>query len=112
MEFLWKNQIRQLQGTNDEAIQIASTNELTKETRQNHAIFAIFLQVNTAEPHSKTIHPDMKAILHEFSELLKEPTGLPPIREVDHCISLKEGIKPINVRPYRYAYYQKEEIEK
>jgi hypothetical protein len=52
----------------------------------------------------------MKKILHEFSELLKEPTGLPLV--IDHCISLKEGTEPINVRPYRYAYYQKEEIEK
>jgi hypothetical protein len=54
----------------------------------------------------------MKAILHEFSEILKEPTGLPPIRDVDHCISLNAGTEPINVQPYRYAYYQKEEIEK
>jgi hypothetical protein len=98
MEFLWKNQIRPLQGTDDEAIQIASINELTKEARQNNPIFAICLQVSAAEPHNKTIHPDMKAILHEFSELLKELTGLPPIREVDHCISLKNRTKPINVR--------------
>jgi hypothetical protein len=57
------------------------------------------------------MHPGMK-ILQEFSELLKEPLSLPPIREVDHYISLKKGTKPINVRPYHYAYYQKEEIEK
>jgi hypothetical protein len=112
MEFLWKNQIRRLQRTDDKAIQIASINELTKEARQNHDIFAICLQVSVAEPHNKTIHPDMKAILHEFSEFLKEPTGLPRIKEVDHCISIKNGTKPINIRPYRYAYYQKEEIEK
>jgi hypothetical protein len=54
----------------------------------------------------------MKAILHEFSNILKEPAGLPPTRGVDHCISLKDSTEPINVRPYRYAYYQKEEIEK
>jgi hypothetical protein len=57
------------------------------------------------------MHPGMK-ILQEFSELLKEPLSLPPIREVDHYISLKKGTKPINVRPYHYVYYQKEEIEK
>jgi hypothetical protein len=110
MEFLWKNQIRRLQGTDNEAIQIASINELTKEAHQNHAIFAICLQVSAAEPHNKTIHPDMKKILHEFSELLKELTSLPLV--IDHCISLKEGTEPIDVRPYCYAYYQKEEIEK
>jgi hypothetical protein len=43
---------------------------------------------------------------------LKGPFGLLPIREVDHCISLKEGIEPIHVWPYCYVYYQKKEIEK
>jgi hypothetical protein len=54
----------------------------------------------------------MEAILHEFADILKEPAGLPPTRGVDHCISLKDGTEPINVQPYRNAYYQKEEIEK
>ena len=50
--------------------------------------------------------------MHEFADILKEPAGRPPIRGVNHCISLKDDSKPINVRPYCYAYYQKEEIEK
>jgi hypothetical protein len=54
----------------------------------------------------------MTIILHEFSEILKEPTGLPPSRDVDHCISFNARTEPINVRLYRYAYYQKEAIEK
>jgi len=33
-------------------------------------------------------------------------------REIDHHINLKEGTEPINVRPYKYAYFQKAEIEK
>lgn len=37
---------------------------------------------------------------------------LPPGRELDHHINLKEGTEPINVWPYRYAYFQKAEIEK
>ena len=31
---------------------------------------------------------------------------------MDHHITLKERTEPINVRPYRYAYFQKDEIEK
>ena len=41
-----------------------------------------------------------------------EPSSLPPTREVDHDIALKEGIEPINVWPYIYAHYQKNEIKK
>jgi hypothetical protein len=55
---------------------------------------------------------DMKEIINNFEDIFYEPTQLPPAREVDHCIPLKEGTEPINVRPYRYAYFQKTEIEK
>jgi len=88
----------------DEGIQLASITELTKATHQHHAIFAICLQISTAESKIQPTHPDMEAVLHEFADIFKEPTGLPPARGVDHCISLKDGTKPINVRPYRYAY--------
>jgi len=51
MEFQWKNQLRQLRGMGDEGIQIASITKLTKAIHQNPAIFAICLQISTAEPH-------------------------------------------------------------
>lgn len=37
---------------------------------------------------------------------------LSPSREVDHHIHLKEDTEPVNVKPYRYAYFQKAKIEK
>lgn len=33
-------------------------------------------------------------------------------KELKHHIHLKKGTDPINMRPYRYAHHQKEEIEK
>jgi hypothetical protein len=50
---------------------------------------------------------DIQTILHDFQQVLEEPTTLPPTREFDHCITLKDGMGPINVRPYRYAHFQK-----
>jgi hypothetical protein len=41
-----------------------------------------------------------------------EPSSLPSSRQIDHNILLKEGTAPVNVRPCRYAHYQKKEIEK
>lgn len=38
--------------------------------------------------------------------------GLPPTREADHEIKLFPSIALINVRPYRYPQFQKDEIEK
>jgi hypothetical protein len=51
-------------------------------------------------------------VLQEFSDVFMEPFSLPPSRQIDHSIPLKEGTAPVNVRPYRYAHYQKKVIEK
>lgn len=51
-------------------------------------------------------------LLQEFSDVFQEPKGLPPKRPYDHAIVLKEGAHIPNIRPYRYPYYQKYEIEK
>ncbi|GKB54931.1 ty3-gypsy retrotransposon protein [Tanacetum coccineum] len=40
------------------------------------------------------------------------PTCLPPHRLIDHRIHLLPNTKPVNVRPYRYPHYQKNEMEK
>jgi hypothetical protein len=84
---------------------------IAKDLRQSSSMFAICLQ-SSASPTSQSVNPEIKQLLEEFEDLFQEPTQLPPTREVDHHIILQEGTTPINVRPYRYAYFQKAEIEK
>lgn len=43
--------------------------------------------------------------------MFADPAGLPPDRAMVHHIALKEGIDLVNVRPYRYPYVMKGEIE-
>ena len=74
-------------------------------------MFAICLQTSR-ETLPQGIHPDMQFLLQTFEDIYQEPKQLPPEREIDHRINLKEGTNPINVRPYRYAYFQKSKIEK
>jgi hypothetical protein len=50
-------------------------------------------------------------ILEEYIDVFKEPTELPPRRAHDHAIPLQQRVQPISVRPYRYHFYQKEDIE-
>ncbi|XP_035544589.1 uncharacterized protein LOC118347983 [Juglans regia] len=102
---------KKLVGIDGQNIQAASIEELTKGIRPSHALFAVCLQVAHTELQ-QNIHPSFRELLQEFSDLFIEPSSLPPTREVEHSITLKEGIEPINVRPYRYAHYQKNEIEK
>ena len=48
----------------------------------------------------------------EYDDIFQPLTSLPPTRNKDHAITLKEGTDPINVRPYRYPHSQKNEIER
>lgn len=54
----------------------------------------------------------MLHLLTKFSDVYQKPSQLPPQRDIDHHINLQEGADPVNVRPYRYAHFQKDEIEK
>jgi len=47
-----------------------------------------------------------------ISDIFSDPTSLPPQRERDHLIHLIPGANPVNVGPYRYPQFQKNEIEK
>ncbi|XP_042962448.1 uncharacterized protein LOC122296713 [Carya illinoinensis] len=54
---------------------------------------------------------EVKPVLAAHRGVLEVPIALPPPREFDHRIRLVDETKPINVPPYRYAHFQKEEIE-
>ena len=110
MEFQWANKPRLLQGSSAQILQQASLEALSKDMSHTSSIFAICLQPPAAP--QQTIQPDMQTLIEVFTTIFEEPQQLPPFREVDHCIPLKEGTEPTNVRPYRYAYFQKVEIEK
>lgn len=58
------------------------------------------------------ICPAVSELLTEFADIFEEPKSLPPFREHhNHKIPLIEGSNPVNQRPYRYALYQKNEID-
>ena len=110
MEFKWANKTRLIRGTNTPTLQQASLKAISKEMSHNIS----FLQsvYSHMRSHNNPLHSNMQVLLETFANIFEEPQQLPPDREIDHSISLKEGIEPINVCPYRYAYFQKAKIEK
>ena len=62
--------------------------------------------------HSPQPNVALQELLKKFASVFDTPKGLTPNRGHEHQILLKEGIQPIRVRPYRYPFYQKNEIEK
>lgn len=53
----------------------------------------------------------MQEILVEYQDMFKEPIELPPLRGAEHQIQLQEGAILFKMRPYRYPYMQRKEIE-
>ena len=61
----------------------------------------------------KVMEPAIQQLLTKFADIFVEPTKLPLFRvNHNHKIPLLEGENPVNQRPYRYALYQKNEIDK
>jgi len=93
-----------------------STIEEAKSICKNHGSTCkeVWVQLVIAgNPKKPTnAHPAIYQLLQEFKGVFEESTGLPPTRSHDHKINLLEGVQPTSARPYRYPYYQKEEIEK
>ncbi|KAA0050169.1 Ty3/gypsy retrotransposon protein [Cucumis melo var. makuwa] len=54
----------------------------------------------------------ISSVIKQYQDVFEWPEKLPPRREIEHQIHMKEGTDPINVRPYRYGFHQKGEMEK
>jgi hypothetical protein len=72
--------------------------------------FAIIPVGSITQPNS---HPsEIAQLLSNFSHVFNPPASLPSKRTNDHQIMLQPNVQPVSVRPYRYPYYQKTEIER
>ncbi|KAI0530593.1 hypothetical protein KFK09_000138 [Dendrobium nobile] len=54
----------------------------------------------------------VQPLIQELEEVFQPPLGMPPPRDQEHAIILREGVSPVSVRPYSYPQFQKNEIEK
>eukprot|EP00253_Pinus_taeda_P035310 PITA_35310 len=59
-----------------------------------------------------SISPYLQKVLDNHSKVFETPKSLPFIRDHDHAIHLTPKTVPPNIRPYRYPYAQKSEIER
>jgi hypothetical protein len=76
---------------------------------EHTAVMSSELQQGSQSNFSDTL---LDSLLLEYRDVFAEPKDLPPRRSHDHAIPLVEGVGPVSVRPYRYPFYQKGEIEK
>jgi hypothetical protein len=84
--------------------------KLLKKGHQGVIAQLCSLDVKTSNP---SIPQDLQGIIDKHSKVFEDiPKGLPPTRNHDHEIHLIPGSVPPNIRPYRYPYNQKSEIER
>lgn len=112
MKFNVSDKEYHLQGELQQHTTVVSCKTMTKLLRKERE--AVMIQVapvidlKTAE----IVHPQIQALIHKYAEVFEVPKSLPPSREQDHRIELLPNAAPVSVRPYKYPYFQKTEIEK
>ncbi|XP_039045952.1 uncharacterized protein LOC120185946 [Hibiscus syriacus] len=70
---------------------------------------AYFLSMEVVE---SKFPEELQTLLEAYQDVFEEPKRMPHARSHDHAVILKEGIQPVNLRPYRFPHPQKAEIEK
>jgi hypothetical protein len=92
---------------------VISSNGMTKLLKKGHqGVIAQLcsLDVQTSKP---SIPLNLQGIIDKHSKVFEDiPKGLPPTRNHDHDIHLIPGSVHPNIRPYKYPYAQKSEIER
>ncbi|XP_077232632.1 uncharacterized protein LOC143869985 [Tasmannia lanceolata] len=100
-----------IKGKGGGSVTTISNHRMEKLVQKEHEVFLVQLR-RLESFETATEAEEMEVLLLEFAELFEEPKGLPPKRSHDHRIPVLPGSSPANVRPYRYPYIQKVEIEK
>lgn len=63
------------------------------------------------QTQAQQVIPEIEKLLSQFPDIFTEPKQLPLKRIFDHQIPLEPNARPVNVRPYRFPYFQRNEIE-
>ena len=107
----WEGKEVELRGIKGKPGKIINSNIMTKLlNKEQRGVIAQLCPLE--DPTSKScISLDLQNVLDNHSKVFETPKGLPPIRDHDHPIHLIPGNVPPNIKPYRYPYAQKSEIE-
>nr|BBB05436.1 ORF220 protein [Turritis glabra] len=93
-------------------ISLNSMERVVKEGRKAYLLELTALFAGGIKTQNFPEDAQVKQLLEWHENVFEMPQGLPPKRGREHAINLKEGAEPVNIRPYRYTYTQKDEIEK
>ncbi|XP_062109866.1 uncharacterized protein LOC133821735 [Humulus lupulus] len=120
MEFTWQGTVIKLAGSKELAAHQLSFTQFHAmlqegEVKDIYRLSAVLDRTESKQPPFDALAAQFPSnaqeVLTEFEDIFQEPDQLPPHRGTDHRIFLQPGSTPVNVRPYRYPYFQKDLIE-
>ena len=85
---------------------------VTKVTKKQQGVILQLIGSETKETNDTSIPTSIQQLLHRYEEVLAKPKGLPPHRNQDHRIPLQPGFGPVEIPPYHYPYFQKNERDR
>lgn len=115
LKFIHDLKIIELKGNLDNDLHAITPAQLCRMVQTNNAsaffhICVLDPDLPTTKPET-TQYPEIANLLNRFSALFQTPTTLPHSHTTNHAIHLLPNSEPINVHPYCYPYFRKQEIE-
>lgn len=111
MKFIHDGQLIELKGTSETPLTAISPTQLHRLLQTRSASEFFHIRVCPQVAPLPTTHPTILSIINQFPTLFQPPTQLPPSRTTNHSIHLLPNSTPVNVQPYKYPHFQKQEIE-
>jgi hypothetical protein len=113
MKFSLEGKEIELRGITLKPDKVISSNDMTKLLKNGHQGIIVQLCSLDVQTYKPSIPQDLQRIIDNHSKVFEDiPKGLAPTQNHDHEIHPIPGSAPPNIRPYRYPYAQKSEIER
>jgi hypothetical protein len=92
---------------------VTSSNSMAKLLKKGNCGVIAQLCSLDVQTYISSTPMDLQMVINNHSKVFGEMSkGLPLVRDHDHAIHLQPRSVPPNIRPYRYPYAQKSEIER
>lgn len=115
LKFIHDGKIIELKGNVDDALHAITPTQLHRIVQTDSANAFFHICILDSDSPSLTLdttqYLEITKLLTHFASLFQTPSTFPSSRTTNHAIHLLPNSEPINIRPYRYPYFQKQEIE-
>ena len=111
MKFIHEGQLVELRGDSDIHSLAVSPPQLRSLLQTQSASELFHIRISSSQQSSPTHHSAIISIIDQFQALFQPPTTLSPSRTTNHSIHLLPNTSPVNIHPYKYPHFQKQEIE-